>query len=465
MKKILLIFISILLILTGCSKTPDFNKESSFYYNFKGYDIKNFQQYASFDEDVEFNENHTGILIISETQIDIPEDLAQCIKYYNGVLSILTGGIYVLKGVSLENSIKIDILTEENVKLVIDNLKINSNSGPLINSAASVLEIFVVDNTENEIKLSINDKSESLIKAEGKVIFNGSGKLELYSRQKHAVEAEQVIIAGGNLIIDSDKNGISCGSLFFYGGNLEIKSLNNAVKAKYNINIYGGLMNINANNKGISADNNITVDNGYVVLNNAIEGITSSDIVINNGYFFINSSDDCINAQNQFVINNGMVSLNSRAGDAIDSNGTLIINGGIIIAAGAASPECGLDSNDNPLIINGGFVIATGGSTSLPSSDSLQNILILKDAKKSLKNINLKIGEIDILNYYSSVNFETLVFSSPDLLSNVEIIVNNAGYMDSETEFFGVKFGLINDNVSQYGKIKINSNIENIIIQ
>ena len=160
-----------------------------------------------------------------------------------------------------------------------------------------------------------------------------------------------------------------------------------------------------------------------------------------------------------------MVSLNSRAGDAIDSNGTLIINGGIIIAAGAASPECGLDSNDNPLIINGGFVIATGGSTSLPSSDSLQNILILKDAKKSLKNINLKIGEIDILNYYSSVNFETLVFSSPDLLSNVEIIVNNAGYMDSETEFFGVKFGLINDNVSQYGKIKINSNIENIIIQ
>ena len=77
----------------------------------------------------------------------------------------------------------------------------------------------------------------------------------------------------------------------------------------------------------------------------------------------------------------------------------------------------------------------------------------------------MKIGEIDILNYYSSVNFETLVFSSPDLLSNAEIIVNNAGYMDSETEFFGVKFGLINDNVSQYGKIKINSNIENIIIQ
>ncbi len=53
--------------------------------------------------------------------------------------------------------------------------------------------------------------------------------------------------------------------------------------------------------------------------------------------------DDCMNASNSIVINGGSIYCYSSGNDGIDSNGTLTITGGVVIASGTTSPEDGFD--------------------------------------------------------------------------------------------------------------------------
>jgi hypothetical protein len=68
------------------------------------------------------------------------------------------------------------------------------------------------------------------------------------------------------------------------------------------------------------------------------------------------------------VINGGKLYCKATNNDAIDSNGTITITGGVIIAVGASSPECGIDCDNNTFKITGGVIFSIGGSTSTPTS-------------------------------------------------------------------------------------------------
>ena len=106
------------------------------------------------------------------------------------------------------------------------------------------------------------------------------------------------------------------------------------------------------------------------------------------GDYAIYAQDDCLNtttaSSNGTVRNDLVIDVNSLLavvdpdgdeGDAIDSNGKLIINGGTIYAfAHPTSADAGLDSN-NGIYINGGTVIATGNMADQVSNDSKQKYI------------------------------------------------------------------------------------------
>lgn len=71
--------------------------------------------------------------------------------------------------------------------------------------------------------------------------------------------------------------------------------------------------------------------------------------------------DDCMNASNSIVINGGSIYCYSSGNDGIDSNGTLTITGGVVIASGTTSPEDGFDCDQNTFKITGGIVLGIGG--------------------------------------------------------------------------------------------------------
>lgn len=118
----------------------------------------------------------------------------------------------------------------------------------------------------------------------------------------------------------------------------------------------GGTFNVSATGSGDGAE--------------CIE--SKSTITINDGTIECTGYDDCINSSKDMTIAGGKVYVNATKNDGLDSNGNLIIKGGVVVAYGSTSPECGLDAIDGEggvagyLYITGGYVLAVGGGTSNP---------------------------------------------------------------------------------------------------
>ena len=159
------------------------------------------------------------------------------------------------------------------------------------------------------------------------------------------------------------------------------------------------------------------------------------------GDYEIFAEDDCLNTttandsattvRNDLTINvNSLlasVSADADEGDAIDSNGKLVIDGGAIYAfANPNSGDAGLDSV-NGTYINGGTVIATGNMVDQISNDSQQNFIyasfnrITADTLIAIKNQSDKI----ITAFKTGRDIQNLVYSSPDL--NYESYKLNTG--------------------------------------
>ena len=149
------------------------------------------------------------------------------------------------------------------------------------------------------------------------------------------------------------------------------------------------------------------------------------------GDYEVYSYDDCLNttttSSNNSTVRNDLtidvnsllasVSNESDEGDAIDSNGKLIINGGTIYAfAHPTSQDAGLDSS-NGTYINGGIVISTGNMVDQISNDSKQKFIyatfnqISADTLIVIKDQNNKI----ITAFKTSRSIQNIVYSNSNL--------------------------------------------------
>ncbi|MBR4231238.1 MAG: carbohydrate-binding domain-containing protein [Bacilli bacterium] len=147
------------------------------------------------------------------------------------------------------------------------------------------------------------------------------------------------------------------------------------------------------------------------------------------GDYEIYAQDDCLNTTttgNGNVRNDLTIDVNSLLayvdpkadeGDAIDSNGKLIINGGTIYAfAHPSGPDAGLDSGKGTYI-NGGTVIATGNMTDQIENDSKQNFIYAtfnKINEDTLIVIKDQDNEV-ITAFKTGRDIQNLLYSSPDL--------------------------------------------------
>ena len=186
----------------------------------------------------------------------------------------------------------------------------------------------------------------------------------------------------------------------------------------------------------ISSDIDLYFDgDGYLkVTSKNKEGIeTKGNLTFTGGSgdYEIFSEDDCLNTttannSGETVRNDLTIDVNSLLayvnpeadeGDAIDSNGKLVINGGTIYAfANPNSQDGGLDSA-NGIYINGGTVIATGNMADPVSSDSKQDFIfasfnkIESDTLVVIKDQNDKI----ITVFKTGRTIQNLIYSSKDL--------------------------------------------------
>ena len=185
----------------------------------------------------------------------------------------------------------------------------------------------------------------------------------------------------------------------------------------------------------ISSDIDLYFDGeGYLQVIGNDEGIeTKGNLMFSGGYgdYEIIAFDDCLNTttvnsnyesvRNDLVIDVhsllAYVSADADEGDAIDSNGKLVINGGNIYAfAHPTSPDAGLDSV-NGIYLNKGTIISTGNMQDTISSDSKQKFLyanfneISADTLIIIKNQDNEV----IMAFKTERNIRNLLYSSSDL--------------------------------------------------
>ena len=146
-----------------------------------------------------------------------------------------------------------------------------------------------------------------------------------------------------------------------------------AFYSKMSMNIDGGeldagVLNIWAENEGLDSELHLTINGGQI---NIVSG--------NDG---INTNEDNVSVT---TINGGWLSIrvdgSTGEGDGIDSNGWLVINGGVVnVSACSDSMDAGVDS-DRGIHINGGTVIA-GGNMLDHISDSKQGYVVFTFSDK-----------------------------------------------------------------------------------
>lgn len=204
---------------------------------------------------------------------------------------------------------------------------------------------------------------------------------------------------------------------------------------------------------------------GYLeITSNKKEGVeTKGNLTFAGGVgdYVINAQDDCLNtttdsqentnARNTLTIDvnslTAIVANDADEGDAIDSNGQLVINAGNILAIAKPGSDAGLDS-EKGTYINGGTVIATGDMLDQISNESKQNFMTLQFQNKQQENNVITIldeNENVIMSYKTDRTYSYLVYSSKDLVEGTYSV-----YKDGTVE--GEESNGVYTNISKYTK-------------
>ena len=208
------------------------------------------------------------------------------------------------------------------------------------------------------------------------------------------------------IVIEGDDTGDTDGLGYFNmtGGAVNIKTVSKGITAKWDndddasasptcsvnpvVTISGGTINIitygtpqdesNSTYTFTDADGE-TVTETTKLSPEGIEG--KAGVAISGGTINVQTTDDCINASYStaaVTISGGTIFAYSSDNDAIDSNGTLAISGGTIVALTATTPECAFDCDQNTFAITGGTFIGIGTNNySAPTSSACSQSVVV----------------------------------------------------------------------------------------
>ncbi len=313
--------------------------------------------------------------------------------------NITKGGKYSISGTLSNGNVVVD--TTDKVYLEFAGVNITNSKGPALQiNNAKKITLTLREGTENSLTDGGDNEINAALFSNDTLLIEGNGKLTITGNNEHAIESDDDVVINSGVVV------------------------------------------LSAKNDGIHANDNITINGGEVTIKTAVEGIESKgDIVINDGSLNISASDDGLNAATGITINGGKVYAVSSQADALDSNGTINIAGGVTILQGSRQPEGGIDCDQNNLTITGGTLLAMGGSNSTPTEATCTQNTVMLGVTSQNGIINIQGDDGSVATFKVGQNAQSIVFSSPNLKSNQTYKVYTGGSVAGGSDFNGLYNG------------------------
>ena len=309
---------------------------------------------------------------------------AQYLTAFDGeTLSITEAGIYVISGSAEDCTIRVEAADDAKVQLVLDGVSITNADFPAI-YVVSADKCFVTT-TDSENSLTVtgsftsdgDTSTDAVIFSKDDLVLSGTGSLEITSNYGNGISCKDDLkITGGAYTITSAEDAVEANdSIAVCGGDFTIAADKDGLHCENDednsvgwIWIAGGSFNITAGSNGIQATTGLQIDDGQITVS-ASEGLEATYVQVNGGTVDISASDDGINATSKSSymdvvaeFNGGEITIVMGQGDtdAVDSNGSVYVNGGTLdITAYTSSFD--YDYTDQ---LNGGTVIINGSQVS-----------------------------------------------------------------------------------------------------
>ena len=344
------------------------------------------------------------------------------------ITSTASGVEYVLSG---SYSGSVNIVSSQIAKVTLNGATITTGSGVSLNFAAPKVFVNTASGTTNTLSSTPTSSTHGTIYNSGKLVFVGSGTLNVTSSAYNGIYCLAGITASETTFnVTSALDGIKTidNPITLNSGTYTIKTVARGIRtissssdyatssSTHNIIVNGGTYNITA-----------TGDDG--------EGFKAyATLTINSGTINVSAYDDAFSANVDIAITGGTIYGSSTASDAFDSNGTIHVSGGTAIGVAVNTANVAFDCDQNDFVITGGTLIGLGSDNiSTPTSASTQPSVLLDKSSSSyrfgstLLNVQSTTGGSQVLTYQIPQSYTTLFVSSPNFTTGTSYTIYTGG--------------------------------------
>lgn len=425
-----------------------------------GADEDDLVENATFENTIKivFSDNSATVTNPVSEDVVITQDGADVI-----VKSSISKVAYEVSGTTSDGMLK--IYSDKKFKLSLNNLSITNGDGPAINIQSKKTIFVMLDGTNSLTDAATynnipdDEDAKAAFFSEGQLVFSGSGVLNVAGKNKHGIACDDYIrvISGTITVSEAVSDAIHTGDYAIVdGGTFNLSASSDGLDCgKGYIIINDGTFNINVADDGIVASYdiedekepddsikpNLTINGGiFTIKTTEGEGLEAKgEMTINDGSIDIDAYDDAVNAGDALYINGGRIYAQSRSNDAIDSNGTVTVTGGITIALGSREPEGGFDADNNTFKITGGTLLGLGGTTTLPTEDVCTQNSVIFDGISGNTVLHIQSSEgAEVLTFEMPSSVKTVLYSSAKLVLNKTYTLYSGGSVANGSNFKGL---------------------------
>ncbi|MCM3441856.1 carbohydrate-binding domain-containing protein [Metabacillus halosaccharovorans] len=307
-------------------------------------------------------------------------DSSAAVLFDNNVLTIKTGGTYVLSGQMDNGQIVVDAEDKNTVKLILNGVDIQSSTSSAIyvmNSEKTTISL--VEGTENTVsdaeqyvyEDSSEDEPNAAIFSKDDLTINGTGTLIVHGNYNNGIASKDKLkITGGTINVHAVDDGIMGrdlvavkeGTIKIEAGGDGIKSTNDEDTSKGTVALEGGTYDITSGNDAIQSIASLWITDGTYTIKSgegspetisnheermpgqetstaatttateseSYKGLKASvDIAIGGGDFTIDSEDDAVHSNQHVTLAGGEFTI-STGDDGVHADSSVATTGGSI---------------------------------------------------------------------------------------------------------------------------------------